>query len=383
MHVGDIRSLITMEFKLLLEANSYLAALFSFLFGMLSFPILLKVAVRKNMVVRPNHRTTHKGLIPNIGGVSIFSTWFFTIIFFVSPTYHLYYFIAGAYFLMLVGLVDDLIIITPTKKLLGQIIAGFFLILLPHASFTHLHGIFGLTEIPTFVGVLFTFLVFLFIVNAFNLIDGVDGLASGLGMVSSLFFGIYFWLAGHSNLASMAFALVGSLAIYFFYNVFGGRRKIFMGDSGSLVLGYFLSLFVIQFCEMNAYPNQVPIALHMSAAPVVAFCVLAVPLFDTMRVIVTRLKKGRSPFRADKNHVHHLMLSLGLSHRQVSYWLIIINVGFILLALLGRNWSIYLLATLTALGGTVLTLFLWRLINHAESKKKKETLSQSSIPINN
>ncbi|MGC9151638.1 MAG: MraY family glycosyltransferase [Microbacter sp.] len=370
-----------MEFQLFLQTHSFLASLISFLFGMLAFPTLLKVAVRKNMVVRPNHRTSHKGVIPNIGGVSIFSTWFFTIIFFIIPSYRLFYFIAGAYFMMLVGLVDDLIIISPNKKLLGQIIAGFFLIILSHTSFTHFHGIFGMTQIPALWGILFTFLVFLFIVNAFNLIDGVDGLASGLGLISSLFFGVYFFLVGHTNLAVMAFALVGSLVIYFLYNVFGGRRKIFMGDSGSLVLGYLLSLFVIQFCEMNAYPNQIPAYLQMSAAPVVAFCVLAVPLFDTMRVIVTRLKKGNSPFHPDKNHVHHLMLSLGLSHRRVSYWLMTVNVAFIVLAIIGRNWSVYLLAAVTLLGGTVLTVYLWHLINRSNAKMNRGKQVEESFNI--
>lgn len=370
-----------MEFQLFLQTHAYLASLIAFVFGLLGFPMILKVAVRKNLVVRPNHRTSHHGIIPNIGGVSIFSSWFFTVIFFIAPSSRLIYFIAGAYFMMLVGLVDDLIIISPKKKLIGQIVAGFFLIVLSHSSFSHFHGIFGIYAMNPIVGILFTFFVFLFIVNALNLIDGVDGLASGLGLISSLFFGIYFLLSGHINLAVMAFTLVGSLAIYFIYNVFGGKHKIFMGDSGSLVVGYLMALFVIQFCEMNAYPNQIPSYLHMSAAPVVAFCALAVPLFDTMRVILTRLKKGKSPFRPDKNHVHHLMLSLGLTHRQVTYILMLVNLAFIVIGIIGRNWSIYVLTLVVALFGTSLTVLLWRMVGHSKSQKKRDSLIHETVSI--
>lgn len=352
-----------MEFQSFLYIHSFLAILIAFILGVLSFPMLLKVAIKKDMVVRPNHRTAHKGLVPNIGGVIIFSSWFLTIIFFLSPSSRMLYILAGAYIIMIVGLIDDLIIISPKKKIIGQLLAGIFLIFLSQFSFSHLHGILGITVIPMWIGIPLTFFVYLYIVNSLNLIDGVDGLASGLGMISSLFFGIYFYLSGHFELAVMAFALVGALLIFFIYNVFGSRRKIFMGDSGSLVVGYLLALFVVQFCELNAYDKSVPVILHMSAAPVVAFCVLAVPLFDTLRVFLTRIKKGKSPFHPDKNHIHHLMLKLGFKHKEVSYILMGVNLIFVILGIIGRDWPIVVLSVVTLGLATFLTLILWHFLN--------------------
>jgi len=136
--------------------------------------------------------------------------------------------------------------------------------------------------------------------------------------------------------------------VYFCYNVFGGSNtKIFMGDSGSLLVGYLLTAFVFRFCEINAY-HSVPEALQMSAAPAVAICIMAVPLFDTVRVSVSRIMHKRSPLLADKNHVHHLLLQLGLSHIQTTCILLLVTLILTAIAVIGRNWNIYLL-TLAAL----------------------------------
>ena len=156
--------------------------------------------------------------------------------------------------------------------------------------------------------------------------------------------------------------MVGSLAVFFIYNVFGHREKIFMGDSGSLLLGYLLTAFIFHFCEINAY-KLVPEWLHMSAAPMVAICVLTVPIFDTIRVSLTRIKQHRSPFQPDKNHIHHLLLRTGLNHIQTTCVLLSVSILFIGLAILGRNWNMWLLIFTDFGLATALTLFLWRIIN--------------------
>ena len=200
------------------------------------------------------------------------------------------------------------------------------------------------------------------IINAINLIDGIDGLASGLGILYCLFFAIYFGLTGEIGWSYIAIAMIGVLLVFFIYNVFGKREKIFMGDSGSLLLGYLLTAFVFHFCEINAY-HTVPAALQMSAAPAVAICVLTVPIFDTIRVSITRIKKHRSPFEPDKNHIHHLLLRTGLSHIQTTCILLSVSVLFIGLGILGRNWNSWLLL-MTDFGlATMMTLLLWRIIN--------------------
>ena len=156
--------------------------------------------------------------------------------------------------------------------------------------------------------------------------------------------------------------MIGSLAVFFIYNVFGRRGKIFMGDSGSLLLGYLLTAFVFHFCEVNAY-HQIPEAFHMDAALAVAICVLTVPIFDTIRVSLTRIKQHRSPFEPDKNHIHHLLLRTGLNHIQTTCVLLSVSVVFIGLAILGRNWNFWLLLIADFALATCMTLILWRILN--------------------
>jgi UDP-N-acetylmuramyl pentapeptide phosphotransferase/UDP-N-acetylglucosamine-1-phosphate transferase len=156
--------------------------------------------------------------------------------------------------------------------------------------------------------------------------------------------------------------MIGALAVFFIFNVFGRREKIFMGDSGSLLLGYLLTAFVFRFCEQNAY-HVVPEIYHMSAAPAVAICVLTVPIFDTIRVSLTRIKHHCSPFKPDKNHIHHLLLRTGLNHIQTTCVLLSVSVVFIGLAILGRNWNMWLLLFADFALATVLTLILWRVLN--------------------
>ena len=156
--------------------------------------------------------------------------------------------------------------------------------------------------------------------------------------------------------------MIGSLAVFFIYNVFGHRGKIFMGDSGSLLLGYLLTAFVFRFCEQNAY-HVVPEVYHMSAAPAVAICVMTIPIFDTIRVSLTRIKQHRSPFAPDKNHIHHLLLRTGLNHLQTTCVLLSASLLFIGLAILGRNWNIWLLLFADFALATILTLILWRVLN--------------------
>ena len=198
----------------------------------------------------------------------------------------------------------------------------------------------------------------------------MDGLASGLGIIYCLFFAIYFGLTGEMQWSNMAIGMIGVLAVFFIYNVFGHRDKIFMGDSGSLLLGYLITAFVFHFCEINAY-EQVPAAWHMQAAPAVAFCVLTVPLFDSIRVFITRIKQKRSPFDADTNHIHHLLLRTGLNHLQTTGVLLSASLLFIGLGVLGRNWNIWLLLITDLCLATLLTLGLWRIINQQIKKHGK------------
>ena len=343
--------------------HTFLIGIVSFLFGWMGMPLVIKIAKKKGFVVRPNKRMSHTGEIPNIGGLNIcFSFLLSYMLFEFGQMEQNQFFMLGVLAIMAVGLIDDVLILTPTAKLLGETLAGIAMIGFADLRITHLHGLFGIGEIGIVPSYIISLFILIAIINSINLIDGVDGLASGLGMLYCAFFAVWFGLAGEQTWSVLAICLIGALAVFFIYNVFGSRGKIFMGDSGSLLLGYMLTAFVFHFCEMNAY-HMVPESLHMNAAPAVAICVLTVPLFDTIRVSITRIKQHRSPFQPDKNHIHHLLLRTGLNHIQTTCVLLSASLLFISWGILGRNWNMWVLVISDFALATVLTLLLWRVIN--------------------
>lgn len=326
-------------------------------------PLVIDIAKKRKFVVKPNKRTSHVGAIPNIGGINIFISFLLTVFLFsYGIISQLQFIIIGVFVILIVGFVDDLIDIKASWKLFGELVSAFFLIVVADIRLSDLHGFLGIYDISLITSYFISFFVFIVIINALNLIDGIDGLASGLGILYCLFFAIYFNLTNRIDLAISSFAMVGSLSVFFLYNVFGGKRKIFMGDSGSLLLGYMITLFVFEFCEMNTQVI-VPKIYSITAAPSVAICVLSVPLFDTLRVMLTRIKKGVSPFRPDRNHIHHLLLKTGLKHRQVTLILLFVSIVFIGLGIAGRNWSIGILVLIAFLIDCILTYILWRIVD--------------------
>lgn len=357
--------------------HSYLSAIISFIIGLVCMPTVVRVAKKRDFVVKPNKRTSHQGSVPNVGGVNIFIAFFLTIaLFSIQVIDYWQFFIVGIFFILIVGFVDDLIDLKAFWKLAGEIIAGFFLIVASDIRIMSLHGFLDIYVLPLWISYLLSFFVYIVIINALNLVDGIDGLASGLGILYCLFFGFYFNLTGNDNLSLCAYSLVGALAVFFIYNVFGKKNKIFMGDCGSLFLGYMVTMFVFEFCNLNAF-HLVPEQYYMSAAPAVAICVLIVPLFDTMRVMITRIKKGVSPFRPDKNHIHHLLLKIGLKHRQVTAVLLGVNAFFIVLGIVGRNWPIWLLTLVALVLVSVLIYIVWRLVDKKMMEKSKKTVVTS------
>lgn len=347
--------------------HTYLISLISFIIGLVGMPIIIRIAKAKGFVVRPNKRMSHTGEVPNIGGLNICFSYMLTYLLFeYYQASQNQFFLIGMFAIMAIGFIDDVLILTPTAKLFGETLAGIALIGFADIRITHLHGLFGITEIGIIPSYLISLFILIAIINAVNLIDGIDGLASGLGILYCLFFAIYFGLAGEVNWSIGSICMIGALAVFFIYNVFGHREKIFMGDSGSLLLGYLLTAFVFRFCEINAY-HEVPEWLQMNAAPAVAICVLTVPIFDTIRVSLTRIKKHRSPFQPDKNHIHHLLLRTGLNHIQTTCVLLSVSMLFIGIGVLGRNWNIWVLAITDFAVATILTLILWRIINRQMS----------------
>lgn len=327
-------------------SHPYLIGLVSCLLALVSMPFVIQIAKKKNFVVRPNKRMSHVGDIPNIGGLAICFSFLLSYMVFAYNTFQeAQFLLIGVFAIVAIGFTDDILVLSPFTKLIGESLASIALIGFADIRITHLHGLFGINEIGIIPSYILSLFVIIAIINSINLIDGVDGLASGLGIIYCLFFAIYFLLVGETNWAILSICLIGALMVFFFYNVFGKKQKIFLGDSGSLLLGYMLAAFVFHFCEINAY-HRVPAPFFMSAAPAVCVCVMSIPIFDMLRVSVARIRHHRSPFQADKNHIHHLLLRCGRTHLQTTAVLITISLLLIGLGLLGRNWNMWLLVAL-------------------------------------
>lgn len=294
----------------------------------LSIPSIVSVAQARHLFDEPNGRTSHKNATPTLGGVAIFSAVMISmLVFFDFNSFpDMQYVMAGSIILFFIGIKDDILSISPWKKLYGQIAASLIVIILGNIRFTSLHGFLNITFIPYWASVFLTLFVMIAIINCFNLIDGIDGLASGIGIISSLTFGVWFALIKDWEYVAICMALMGALLAFFYFNVWGRKNKIFMGDTGSLLLGFFMAILVIHFNELNIYNDS---AYKVAGAPAVSFGILIIPLYDTLRIFVARTMSNKSPFSPDKGHVHHRLLKLGNSHLRATLILMTVNVGFI------------------------------------------------------
>ena len=225
------------------------------------------------------------------------------------------------------GIKDDVLILTATKKFIGQLIAAGIIIKFGGIQITDMYGIMGVHALTPGASLLLTLFTIVVITNSFNLIDGVDGLAGSLGLLSSLIFGFYFYFSGEPLYAVLALSLAGSLTAFLIYNFY--PAKIFMGDTGSLLIGLINSILVIKFINTGSDPSS-PIPIE--SAPALGFAILLVPLFDTLRVVSHRILSRRSPFCPDRNHIHHFLLDLGLSHKMIAFTCVAANILFIVLA---------------------------------------------------
>jgi UDP-N-acetylmuramyl pentapeptide phosphotransferase/UDP-N-acetylglucosamine-1-phosphate transferase len=220
-----------------------------------------------------------------------------------------------------------------------------------------MHGLLGITEIPLAISYILSYISIIVIINAFNLIDGVDGLAGTLGMLTMTVFGAYFYMANMPAYSILAFSLAGSLLAFLWFNY--NPAKIFMGDSGSLILGLVNAILVIKFITVADDRNS---GNFLESSVAIGFSVLMLPLTDTLRVFSMRIFKGRSPFSADREHIHHLMLDRGLSHKYVTLCCLLINILFIAVAYFGRVMGVsYSLLTIVGLAFLLLGMFLnWK-----------------------
>ena len=319
-------------------------------------PKVIKVVYKKHLSDKPGNHKIHKRETPTLGGIGIFAGFIFGFLLGVNGYMHsVSYFTAAAMLLFFIGLKDDLINMNAWKKFLAEILTALIVALFTDLHFSSFHGFLGVGTVPSFVSYLTTVFIIVLIINALNLIDGIDGLAASVGIIASLFFGIWFFLSGDYGYTVMAAALLGSLVVFLFYNMSGGRMKIFMGDTGSIVIGFTLAVMAIRFNELDAAGRSF---INLGSTPSVSIAVLIVPLYDTLRVIILRFRNHQSVFAADNRHIHHMFLRLGCSHRETTLYISLFNIMMIILALLldglGILWLGLVLLSVCSLGTVLL-----------------------------
>ncbi len=337
--------------KLLIPLSFFI----SFMLVFFSIPTILRVAHSKNLFDEPNKRTVHKTRVPTLGGLAIFIGFLFTYALFIDLFDFTYipFLIPALLIIFGIGIKDDILVTAPMIKLVGQLIAAFIIVGLGDVRITDFQGFFGLQ--PTYLGsVIFSIVFVVFIVNGFNLIDGVDGLAAITGIITLMSFSLWFFINDSFHIPILCATITGGLLAFIYFNVFSKHQKIFMGDTGSLLIGFLVAVVAIKFIEFNKSDNQHLLSVTMKSAPSVAAGILIIPIMDTLRVFFLRLSKGLSPFTADKNHIHHRLLTLGFSHIHISILIGLVNVLFIFLSFGLRDLgTLKLMMLIIVLGGII------------------------------
>ena len=293
----------------------------------------LIIAKRKELFAEVNHRSSHSTPTPSFGGISLFVVFVCAalIMLGIGSSHSLGFVVLSAFILFMSGLKDDLMGTSAQTKLLVQIGTAVLVLLNSELTLTHLSGFFGIGEITPVFGFLISLGFIVFIVNAYNLIDGIDGLAGIVAIIAFSVFGVYYYVNGDTFLSLIMAAMIGALASFLSWNFASEKRKMFMGDTGSLVIGFLLavnSLIIVAQQPVSPEPFFVP-----QNSVVFILSVLVIPILDTVRIIVIRLSNGQKPWVADRNHMHHLLLDKGLSHKQATFCLaslqVIAIIGYI------------------------------------------------------
>ncbi len=271
-------------------------------------------------------------MTPTLGGIAFFYTLVFTLFFIRGrDTFdEAIYIIPGLTILFIVGLKDDLVVLSPGSKLLAQALAVSFILVNDSFTITSLNGFLNINDIPYFLYLPIGAFMMLVIINSYNLIDGIDGLASVVGIVIMMIYTTIFYLSGEYFFALLAISMNACLLAFLGFNV-SSDKKIFMGDTGSLIVGFIISVLTLKFLALKPYDyTELPFLLEN--APLIAIAILIVPLFDTARVFTIRIARKQAPFSPDRNHVHHVLIDFwGLSHKQASFIIGCFNILFVIL----------------------------------------------------
>ena len=341
---------------------------YDILFAFLTSLIITYVAIPKVIFFSERYklndvtetRFLHERSIPVFGGIAIFAGLLCSLLFW-SDFENIQFIITGLVIVFFVGILDDLLGLTPYKKLIGQILAILIIIYFGDMRIENMQGVLGIGQLSDIWATLFTIFVSIVIINAFNLIDGVDALASGIGVLSAASFGIIAIIMRQYDVAIIAFSLMGALLSFLKYNF--PPAKVFMGDTGSLLVGMTLSVLAINLTSTGLVTEEFSFPQH---GPILAIVFLAIPLFDSLRVFVVRIFNGKNPLSAGTDHIHHILLALGLGHRGVALVLYFSSVFLILITAFLLQLDISLSISILA----VITYLLFLIPFYIKSKRK-------------
>lgn len=314
-------------------------------------PPIIRVAIEKRLFDEPGERRSHVVSTPRLGGVAIFAGVIFSIMLWTPFTQYggdLQYVLCAFILIFLIGVKDDITEISPSKKLLVEILAAGIVFFKAGVRISSLHGIMGIEEIGLFWSASLTIFTIIVIINALNLMDGINGLSGSLTILITGTLGTWFLMVKRYDLAIMALSSAGATAAFLKYNY--SPAKVFMGDTGALLLGLICSILTINFIEFNSMLEDLN-PFKINAAPGVAIGILILPLFDTLRVFTTRMLKGKHPLHPDRTHIHHLLLDAGLGHMQATSVLVAVNVFFIALGFLLQRYTNNALLIILLLAG--------------------------------
>ncbi len=343
-------------------------------------PRLVRIAAMKMIVDNPDARKLQKEPIPILGGVAVI----FGAVLGISCTAvfpetvfndTIVLIIAVMMVMLYTGTMDDILELTPRLRFLIEIMSVCALIFVGGFRLDDLHGLWGVSVLPDWVAVPLTVFACVGIINAMNLIDGVDGLSSGFCITACAIFSAVFFKAGDMMMFILSMALIGALIPFFMHNVFGERSKMFIGDGGTLVMGAVMSIFVVRVLGVGSPVAQFWDQSHAGMSAVAfTLAVLCVPVFDTLRVMVTRMLQGRSPFHPDKTHLHHMFIDLGFSHVGTTFSIILLNLTVVAVwwASVSMGCSLDVQLYVVILFGSLFTIFLYPAV--AAAKRRNAAL---------
>jgi UDP-N-acetylmuramyl pentapeptide phosphotransferase/UDP-N-acetylglucosamine-1-phosphate transferase len=328
-----------------------------------AIPAINLIARTKGLLNAPGERTSHRYKTPNLAGIAVFLGACVASLFFISEDLRIFKTIyLVSIIIFFTGLKDDISLIPPWKKLLAQIVVA-ILIVMADLRFIHTFGLLGSEQLSEIMSVVITIIFIVGIINAINLIDGIDGLAAAIGMLILGSYGLFFFINEMYSWSIYCASMIGALLAFFQYNVFGLRNKTFMGDSGSLLVGTSIAVTTIMFWEANIN-KELPLTFLQT--PAIALAIIIVPVFDTTRIFVYRIVRRASPFSADRNHLHHRFIDIGLTHFQTTLIITALNILMIAAAIL---LTLFLGTIWTAVTLLVLVLIVMFFVNRTHKKK--------------